>query len=197
MFPLGSVLLPGTAMSLYLFEPRYLRFYDDVVLNDEAFGIVLIERGSEVGGGDRRFDVGTAARATTMRAGPVGRFVVASGSHRIRVDEWLDDDPYPRALVTDLPETAWTGGELIAACRERLATMTAILAELGIDTGEGLPEIDGDPVPAVYQIAQRSWLQPLDLQRLLEVDEAADRARLLREMLDDRISLIRLQLGRA
>ena len=53
MFPLGSVLFPAMPLALRVFEERYLKLMG-AILEDEPseFGVVLIERGSEVGGGD-------------------------------------------------------------------------------------------------------------------------------------------------
>ena len=49
MFPLGSVLFPHALLPLHLFEPRYLALADTVLQGDGRFGVVLIERGREVG----------------------------------------------------------------------------------------------------------------------------------------------------
>ena len=58
MFPLGTVLVPAPPLPLHVFEPRYRALVDDCLDGDREFGVVLIERGSEVGGGDVRFDIG-------------------------------------------------------------------------------------------------------------------------------------------
>lgn len=105
MFPLGTVLVPGTALPLHVFEPRYRRMIDDCLAGDGTFGVVLIERGSEVGGGDVRTDVGTLASIAEAEPLPDGRWMlVARGLHRIRVERWLPDDPYPRAEIVDWPD---------------------------------------------------------------------------------------------
>ena len=55
MFPLGTVLFPHTPLALRIFEQRYLMMLGRVLDDDEpSFGVVLIERGSEAGGGDQR-----------------------------------------------------------------------------------------------------------------------------------------------
>lgn len=105
MFPLGSVLVPGMILPLHVFEERYRRLVHDCLAGDGEFGVVLIERGSEVGGGDVRTDVGTVARIVQADELPDGRFVVgAVGVRRIRVSRWLEDAPYPRADVADWPD---------------------------------------------------------------------------------------------
>src|SRR4051794_7614820 len=105
MFPLGTVLFPHALLPLRVFEPRYRVMTERVLKAEREFGVVLIERGSEVGGGDTRFDVGTVAQI--VRAEPLGDggFVLATvGIRRVRVARWLPDDPYPQAEVVDFPD---------------------------------------------------------------------------------------------
>src|SRR6478735_2099236 len=108
MFPLGMALLPGAVLPLHVFEPRYRQMVHDILADDvEApeFGVVMIERGREVGGGDTRALVGTVARVVDMRALPDGRYaLVAVGAERLRVNAWLPDDPYPLADIDVWPD---------------------------------------------------------------------------------------------
>ena len=55
LFPLDLVLLPGEAVALHLFEPRYRQLYADAVLEDALFVVVRQED-------ERRERVGCAAR---------------------------------------------------------------------------------------------------------------------------------------
>ena len=61
MFPLGNVLFPSIGLPLRIFEPRYVQMLRECMATDGEFGTVLIERGSEVGGGDHRFTTATMA----------------------------------------------------------------------------------------------------------------------------------------
>src|SRR5215218_5003894 len=112
MFPLGTVLFPGMPLTLHVFEPRYRALMAACVAGADRgeppeFGVVLIERGTEVGGGDQRFGIGTVARLTQVAKLPDGRYAtLALGTRRVAVRSWLPDDPYPRAEVDDL-EDAW------------------------------------------------------------------------------------------
>jgi len=74
MFPLGMVLLPTMVVPIHVFEPRYRKMAGDCLAGDREFGVVLIERGSEVGGGDVRTDVGTVARIIEAQEFPDGRW---------------------------------------------------------------------------------------------------------------------------
>ena len=93
MFPLGSVLFPSLVLPLHVFEPRYRALITDVLAGDAEFGVCLIERGSEVGGDDVRLGVGTVAHVQEAAELPDGRWaLIAVGTRRIVVDEWLPDD---------------------------------------------------------------------------------------------------------
>ena len=52
MFPLGSVLFPTMVLPLHIFEERYRALVTDCLAGEQEFGVCLIERGFEVGGGD-------------------------------------------------------------------------------------------------------------------------------------------------
>ncbi len=94
MFPLGTVLFPHAALPLHLFEDRYRELAETCLRGDGRFGVVLIERGFEVGGGDQRFAVGTVARIVEAARTPDGRYLLATvGTERFRVKNALDDDP--------------------------------------------------------------------------------------------------------
>src|SRR3546814_19261198 len=118
MFPLGSAVVPGAGLPLHVFEDRYRALMKDCMAGDREFGVVLIERGSEVGGGDVRADVGTVARIAEASELPDGRWaLIAVGDRRIRVTSWLPDDPYPRAAVEPWPDPAPGPPPAAAPCR--------------------------------------------------------------------------------
>ena len=127
MFPLGSVLVPSGGLPLHVFEPRYRTLVHDCLARNWEFGVVLIARGSEVGGADVRTDVGTAARIVESAELPDGRWaLVAVGVRRIRVQRWLEDDPYPRAdveLAADEEDAGQYSEEALDAALEAAAEL--------------------------------------------------------------------------
>ena len=78
MFPLGSVLFPHAALPLHVFEPRYRALVEDCLAGEPDFGVVLIERGSEVGGGETCFGVGTVTRIVEAGQFPDGRYALVT-----------------------------------------------------------------------------------------------------------------------
>ncbi|MEQ1786754.1 MAG: LON peptidase substrate-binding domain-containing protein [Acidimicrobiales bacterium] len=198
MFPLGSVLLPTVGLPLHVFEPRYRSLVQDCLAGDHEFGVVLIARGSEVGGDDVRTDVGTLARIVDAAELPDGRWAVgAVGTRRLRVLEWLPDDPYPVAEVEDWPDPAPGPGhaEAVEAAVGRLRRCLALAAEAGDVTAPATIELATDPVLAAYQAAAVAPFGPLDQQRLLAAPTPDERARLLDALLTEAIEVLELRLG--
>lgn len=200
MFPLGSVVVPGMVLPLHVFEARYRRLVRDCLAGDGHFGVVLIERGSEVGGGDVRTDAGTLVRLARAAELPDGRFAVAAvGLRRIRVARWLPDDPYPRAEVADWPEG--DGGAHEAVTTD-LATVVALLrkaAALRAELGEPAPPLDldlaDDDVTAGYQATALAPLGPVDKQALLCAPSPAHRVEMLRDLLEDQVEMLQARLA--
>ena len=171
MFPLGSVLMPHMPLPLRVFEPRYLALLKDVLQEEPSdFGVVLIERGQEVGGGDVRVDVGTVARIESLDTAGESILMIAQGVRRIRITGWLPDDPYPRADVDELPEPPWSD-DLAPLLSKAEATVRRVL-KLAEEAGEELrwPRdvgLDDDPAAAAWQLAAIAPLGPLDQFDLL------------------------------
>src|SRR5262245_17667203 len=107
MFPLESTFLPDQDLPLRIFEPRYVALVRHCVDTGEPFGVVLISRGRAVGGGDSRCDVGVLCAITECTDAGADRYSLRCRTgDRIRVCEWLPDDPYPRAVVSPWPDEA-------------------------------------------------------------------------------------------
>jgi Lon protease-like protein len=199
MFPLGMVLFPGAFLPLQVFEPRYLALVEECLAGTPEFGVVLIERGFEVGGGDSRFDVGCVARIVEARELSRGRVGLATvGVRRVRVDTWLDDDPFPRAEVADWPDPEPGAGDDVR--RESVIGALRRVLALATELGEPVPpsttlEIADDVVTASYQLASLSPVGPLDRLALLSSPSAGARLDLLASLLDDLGTVLATRLG--
>ncbi len=197
MFPLNSVLFPHALLPLRIFELRYLQMIRECVESDGEFGVVLIERGFEVGGGDQRFMVGTAARIVEVAELPAGELaVLAIGLRRLQVEEWLADDPYPLGMVTtpDEPPPGAAAPELLQEAERALQRVLALASELGTDVGPQRVELSDDLQVASFQAATLAPVGPLDAQRLLELESTEDRLRLLVELLGEQAEVLEARL---
>jgi uncharacterized protein len=204
MFPLGSVLFPSLVLPLHVFEPRYRAMVEHLLADDgrpPEFGVVLIERGSEVGGDDVRTGVGTVARVVEAGQLPDGRYVLTTfGVRRIRVVEWLPDDPWPRALVEHLdddPPAGRDASERWAGVQVRLRRVLGLAAELGEASVPTTVDLADDPALGSYQAAAVAPIGPADQFQVLCAIGADDRLALLDALLADAAELLeaRLSLG--
>ena len=199
MFPLGSVLLPGMGLPLHLFEPRYrVMMHDLEQSNAQEFGVVLIERGSEVGGGDTRGQVGCRAAIAQAEEQPDGSWVlIAVGTERIKLLGWLPEDPYPRASVVPWPDQR-TEQQLDHALIEGAERVARRVAALAVEMGaQGLLadcQLSADPSSRLYELATMAPLGALDRSRLLCTPDLPTRYELLIEMLEEQELLLQGRL---
>jgi Lon protease-like protein len=190
MFPLSAVLFPHASMPLHVFEPRYRALMRDCLEGDPRFGVVLIERGSEVGGGDQRSAFGTRGVITRAAELPDGRWVLeVRGEAVVEIDRWLPDDPYPLALVTERPGPGESdAARALDGATQRVRRARALLAEQG-----GAPALPpdahldggGDPDVATWQLCAAAPVNAYDAQRLLAAGDAADRLGLLVGLMEE------------
>ncbi len=199
MFPLGTVLLPGATLPLRVFEPRYRTMLDDLLAGERAeLGVVLIERGHEVGGGDTRFGLGTLARIDHVEAVEGGVAMLVAGTRRLDVVDWLPDDPYPRARVRLRPDLLWDerwrralqDAELaVRGCVARLAQLVELPWSPDV-------ELSADPVTALWQLASMLPVGDLDRLELLEASTPGELAEQLVGRAADAEELMRARFGR-
>ena len=170
MFPLSTVLFPRAGLPLHVFETRYRALMSDCLDRGGEFGVVLIARGSEVGGGDQRVDVGTVARIDQVAELDDGQMlVIAHGVRRVRVERWLADEPYPRAVVEDLPVAQTRDhGSALTTAETSLRRLRSLLSELG--DVPALPHdlvIGGSDEEIAWQLCELAPLNLIDRQQLL------------------------------
>ena len=186
MFPLGCVLFPEAILPLHVFEERYRVMVEEIMDTDRSFGVVLIERGNEVGGGEIRKEIGTLAKIIDSKKFIDGRsLLVTRGVRRVQVDSWLEDSPYPKAEISfldDAPNTSYDfrqWSEIVSHMRR----VFAVLAELGDEVPPISIEISDDPALGSFQMSSLIPITPFDSQKLLEVTSVTERCGLLKKFL--------------
>lgn len=177
MFPLGSVLMPAMPLPLRIFEPRYLKLLGDLMGSENPeFGVVLIERGDEVGGGEKRMTLGTIA--SVINIGTTQEFygLESFGTQRFRVTSWLPDDPYPLAVIEFIPDLIWddtlldSKNQLETKVRQLLAFASEFTnLQFGATTA-----LSDDPMEACWQLAGILPIGELDQMDLLSSASAEE-----------------------
>jgi Lon protease-like protein len=198
LFPLGSVLFPGLALPLHIFEPRYRQLVADLQQGDDdasrSFGVVAIRAGHEVGATSvaSLHEVGTCAVLRRVTPYPDGRFdILATGARRFRLlaldesrpylqgdVEWLDDD------AGEPEQTAALAADVAAGFRLYQQVLGAAPEETG--------ELPDDPTVLSYLVSAAMVLDLGDRQRLLATPSTAQRLQRLSRVLDRERTIIRL-----
>lgn len=194
LFPLGTVLFPGVAIPLHIFEDRYRVLVRDLMAlpADQAreFGIVAIKVGYEVGGhgANTVHTIGCSAVITDITAHADGTFdVVARGHRRLRVDSLDVRGEYLRSQVNWLPEEL--GDDLDAAAVSATVafeTYRARVAELRADDIL-VGDLPTDPTTLSYAIAASLILSLADRQALLETNDVASRLKLATSLINSEL----------
>jgi Lon protease-like protein len=204
MFPLQSALLPGETLPLNIFEPRYAQLVRDCVASpDPAFGVVLISRGQEVGGGDIRSDVGALARITEYADLGEGQYqLLALVGERIRISGWLPDDPYPRAVVTAWPDEPGpdVGPERISVVVDAILGLFGRVIEarggrLRSDALAVDEDIADDPSRHIYALASRVPMGQADRYAVLAAPTLAERVTVLSDAIETVTAMVEFQLS--
>jgi Lon protease-like protein len=204
MFPLEVAMLPGEELPLRIFEPRYTAMVSDcLAAEDPAFGVVLISAGREVGGGDTRSDVGALAHITECADFGDGRYRLRCVmAERIRVREWLPDDPYPRAAVEMWPDEPGAAVD-VEAIRDIEDRMIALFERIARARGAEVDPRDivvgaddsGDAAMWLYALASRVPMGQADRYAVLSAPTVAERVTGLRDAVETVTAMVEFQLS--
>ena len=182
LFPLNTVLFPGGALPLRIFEPRYLQMVSNCIKDDASFGVLLIRVGDEVGPATTHH-VGTLARIIDWYQGSDGLLgVTAVGEHRFRVvSSKTQADGLNVGRVEILPD------EPAMPLPEKYRAMAEILTGVLDDLGRLYELLDRHMDDAVWVTSRFVEILPLDLEQkqwCLESNDPEERLRIVQELLN-------------
>lgn len=202
LFPLGTVLMPGAALPLHIFEPRYRRLTVDLIEGTapgKEFGVLAVREGHSPDdtGADGMHPVGCTATLLDARRLPDGRFdVVTRGSRRFRLLELTPSDaPYLCGSVEFLPDAdvAGTPDPRLVTMLERAARAAhRAYCRTAWRPGDWSEPDPGSPVAELPHLLAGDCLLPLaDRQDLLEQTSPVQRLRDIRRLLVRETGLLR------
>jgi Lon protease-like protein len=198
LFPLGSVLFPGLALPLHIFEPRYRQLVTDLQQGDDdaarSFGVVAIRAGHEVGATSvaSLHEVGTTAVLRRVTPYPDGRFdILSTGARRFRLLALDESRTYLQGDVEWLDEGAGEPQQTDALATRVAAGFRAYQQVLGAGPDE-TGELPDDPTVLSYLVSAAMVLDLGDRQRLLAAPSTAQRLERLTRVLVRERTIIRL-----
>jgi Lon protease-like protein len=172
LFPLTTVLFPGSHLPLHIFEERYKQMIGRCIADRTPFGVCLIRQGTEAGPAAEPFEMGTTAHIRQVQTLDEGRLnVTCLGGQRFRIAEITERVPYLIAEVehVELPVEA---GELVANLTQAAGDLFAEYVRLNLAmTNQWARSVEtpADPQALADYVAGRLGIDPLAKQRLLAV----------------------------
>ena len=179
IFPLDTVLFPGGALPLKVFEQRYLEMTKACLRDNAPFGVCLIREGREVGVPALPESVGCLATITQWDMPQLGLFqLMTRGGERFRIQETRVAG---NGLISASVQMfgAETPAEMDPTCRE---VLNLIIEKAGATHVPAPLRLD-DPAWVSYRLAEILPIDKAARQQLLEMEAVAERFRRLREIL--------------
>jgi len=174
IFPLHTVIYPGGALPLRIFEPRYLDMIGKCLREETGFGICLISEGTETGNAAESFEYGTFGTISYWQQLPEGLLgVTVRGEQRFRIiDKHIGDDQLCTAEVEMLPD------EQQVALPERYQYFAEMLEEMLTQIGHPyttLPKYYGDSSWVGYRLAELLPIPLVQKQHFLQLMDPIER----------------------
>jgi Lon protease-like protein len=183
LFPLPLVLLPGAAMPLHIFEPRYRELVSDCLESDSGFGMVYHDWDRQGPFLSEEGRIGCVARIRRHQALDDGRSVIlVEGMDRFRISDGLESESsYFEALVTPFGDDAVKDEDaLVARRRESILLFRSVIASLP-KAPDDLPGLAPEDEIS-FLLAQTIQIDPVWHQGLLELQDEAARLGLLDQL---------------
>jgi uncharacterized protein len=179
LFPLNTVLFPGTPLHLHIFEERYKKMVGMCLQEQKPFGVVLIQHGQEAFGPlAEPHQVGCSADIVQVQQLEQGRMnIIAAGQERFRVLS-LDNQSFPYLVgqVEAYPLGVADAAGLAAGAaglRRQVEQFLNLLASLG-NSQFDMSQLPQDPAELAYVATAILQIPALEKQAILEVAGAPD-----------------------
>ena len=192
----GTVVFPLTVVPLAAAQPRSLRLIDEVMSGDRTVALAMQKDAELEGAGPEDiYNVGTISTIHQMMRVPDGTVRLAvQGNERMRVLEFLQEEPYLVARVQRAPEVVEESVEVDALTRNTLELfqrLVSLVAHMPDELVTAALNVD-DPRHLVYLVATNLRMDPEERQRLLEVDSVRDKLATLNAYIAKELDVLEL-----
>jgi ATP-dependent Lon protease len=191
-----TVAYPDTLTPLAVGRDRSVKLIDEV-LSGERMLVMVASRDPELEepAPDQLYDVGVAGIVARMLKVPDGTIrVLVQATERVRIREYIAEEPYLVARIEPLPDTLDETPELEALTRNVQRTFTEIIEQIPYLPEElqlAVTNLD-DPSALSHLIAGALRIPVAEKQELLEEVDVARRLRRLSEILARELEVIQL-----
>jgi ATP-dependent Lon protease len=179
----GLVVYPFTAVPLTVGQPRSIKLVDEVMSSDRLIGLVATtQQDIENPGPNDLYTVGTAATIHRMFRAPDGTIrLVIQGIARFKITEFIQQDPYLKAIIEPHPEINESSLEeeaLARNVRDQFQHIAEMIPSIPAELVGSITAIQ-DPLQTAYTIANFQRMDLEDGQKLLELDSSLEKLKTL------------------
>lgn len=197
----NAVLFPGVVAPLGLGRPQSIVGAQAAARADKPIGVLLQKDPStDTPGPEHLHRVGTVAEILRYVTAPDGsHHMVARGTRRFRITEFLPDYPFLVALVDEVGEAEVYSTEIAARMhqlKERAREAISLLPTIPKELADAIDQIQSPSALADF-VANATDLSPAEKQDLLETFDVQERLDKLLRNLAQQIEVLRLskQIG--
>jgi len=185
---------PDTVLPLAVGQPRSVALVNDALGSNRLIVMVASrDRDKEEPAPNDLYRVGVVGTiARMMRAPDETLRILVQGGTRVRLDDFLQTEPYLTAQISELPDIVDASPELTALTRNVQQTFGEIVQQVPYLPEElqlALANLD-DPVAISHLIAGSLRIDTAEKQELLEENDVAARLRKLSALLARELEVI-------
>jgi len=178
----GCTLFPHGGLPLYIYEERYRTMLSQALEGDCVFAVGCAPEQDD--GDDLEFpSVGTAGLVRACRSRDDGSSeLLLHGVIRVRFTKWLDDEPFPCALIEPVISEPLEPSRDKGAIAMLRGTVEDCLVELPDEVRQGVMTLmdQADEAGLLTDLLSQQLVHDIDLrQRLLETVSVGDRVAML------------------
>lgn len=199
ILPLRNVVVyPLTVLPLTVGQPRSIQLVDEAVLGKRIIGLVASKNPSiPEPGPDDIYRTGTAAIIHRLLRVPDGSIhIIVQGIERIRIENFIQTEPYLKARITLIPDIVEKSVEMEALMRnlvELFRRLVSLAPHLPDELITAAINVD-DPRQLAYLIATSIRMNMEEAQEILALDSVKEKLLKLTAILNRELEV--LELGR-
>ncbi|HET8979211.1 MAG TPA: endopeptidase La, partial [Solirubrobacteraceae bacterium] len=191
-----AVTFPELVIPLNIGQQRSIELVNDVLRGDRSI-VLIASRDPEVEqpGPAELYDVGVLGAIARMVRLPDGTLrVLVQGAQRVRVDSWVQTEPYLVAEVSAAPDRVRESPELVALARNVQRTFSSIVGQVPYLPEELQLMVANveDPAMLTHLISGAMRIPVAEKQKLLEELDVTKRLRGLSEILARELEVVAL-----
>ena len=190
----GVVLYPMMYLPITVGQPRSLRLIEDLISREQRHFALAASREPEAEQPDPEqiFPIGTVAHIHRMvRAADGTLRLIIHGTSRVRIDEFISNEPYLRVKVSPYPDRdsdSVTEQALSSAAQDLFAQLASLSPQIPDEMESAVRNVRNSRQLA-YLIASSVGLKLDDAQKILEIDPLEEKLKQLNAMLKTMIEM--------